>query len=104
VERGNIISTAKYDMLKETWIYQEIIQQVQAEMQQQRLAELRSLIIEITRLRFPRCEAQVKHVAERVNESVRLHELTVKLSTMQTEKVVRQYVQILKIPDADVMY
>jgi len=83
----------KYDMLRDTWIYQEIRQQVQAEEQQHCLLEQRLMLLEIVQTRFPRIKPQVKQVAEQLNEPAQLRSLIVKVSAVPTEKQARQALQ-----------
>ncbi len=83
----------KYDMLRDTWIYQEIRLQVQAEEQLHHLLEQRLILLEIVQARFPRIKPLVKQVAEDLNESIQLRSLILKISTAPTEKQARQALQ-----------
>ncbi len=87
------MNTQKYDMLRDTWIYQEIRQQVQAEEQQHRILEQRLILLEIVQARFPRIKPQVKQVAEQLNEPTQLRSLILKISIALTEKQARQALQ-----------
>src|SRR5262245_10985014 len=89
-ERESNLSTNKYDILRDTWIYQEIRQQVRSEEQQQYLLEQRRILLEIAQARFPRIEPLVKQVAEQLNESAQLRSLILKISTARTEKQARE--------------
>jgi len=80
-------------MLRDTWIYQEIRQQVQAEEQQHCLLEQRLMLLEIVQARFPRIKPQVKQVAEQLNEPAQLRSLIVKVSVAPMEKQARQALQ-----------
>ncbi len=84
------MDTQKYDLLRDTWIYQEIRQQVQAEEQQHRLLEQRLTLLEIVQARFPRIKSLVKQIAEQQNEPVQLRNLIIKVSTAPTERRARQ--------------
>jgi hypothetical protein len=84
------LDTQKYDLLRDTWIYQEIRQQVQAEEQQHRLLEQRLTLLEIVQARFPRIKSLVKQIAEQQNEPAQLRNLIIKVSTAPTEKRARQ--------------
>ncbi len=84
------MDTQKYDLLRDTWIYQEIRQQVQAEEQQHRLLEQRLTLLEIVQARFPRIKSLVKQIAEQQNEPAQLRNLIIKVSTAPTEKRARQ--------------
>jgi hypothetical protein len=92
-EKRKQLDIQKYDMLRDTWIYQEIRQQVQAEEQQHCLLEQRMMLLEIVQARFPRIKPQVKQVVEQLNEPARLRSLIVKVSAAPTEKQVRQALQ-----------
>ena len=80
-------------MLRDTWIYQEIRQQVQAEEQQHRILEQRLILLEIVQARFPRIKPQVKQVAGQLNEPTQLRSLILKISIALTEKQARQALQ-----------
>lgn len=87
------METQKYDLLRDTWIYQEIRQQVQAEEQQHHLLEQRLILLEIVHARFPRIKPLVKQIAEQQYEPAQLRSLIVKISSAATEKQVRQDLQ-----------
>ena len=89
----------KYDMLRDTWIYQEIQQQVQAEEQQRSLLEQRLILLEIVQVRFPRLKLLVKQVVEQMNESVQLRSMLLKISTASTQKQVKRILQEFAIAD-----
>jgi outer membrane PBP1 activator LpoA protein len=83
----------KYDVLRDTWIYQEIRQQVQEEERQHYLLEQRLILLKIVQARFPRIKPLVKQIAERLNEPAQLGSLILKVSTALTEKQARQSLQ-----------
>ena len=89
----------KYDMLRDTWIYQEIQQQVQAEEQRRSLLEQRLILLEIVQVRFPRLKLLVKQVVEQMNESVQLRSMLLKISTASTQKQVKRILQEFAIAD-----
>lgn len=89
----------KYDILRDTWIYQEIQQQVQAEEQQRSLLEQRLILLEIVQVRFPRLKLLVKHVAEQLNEPVQLRSMLLKISTASTQKQAKRILQEFAIAD-----
>jgi len=86
-------------MLRDTWIYQEIQQQVQAEEQQRSLLEQRLILLEIVQVRFPRLKLLVKQVVEQMNESVQLRSMLLKISTASTQKQVKRILQEFAIAD-----
>jgi hypothetical protein len=94
------LNTQKYDVLRDTWIYQEIRQQVQAEEQQHHLLEQRLILLEIVQARFPRIKPLVKQVAEQQNESAQLRGLILKISTALTEKQAKQALQEFTTEDS----
>ena len=81
----------KYDILRDTWIYREIQEQVQKETQQRYMGEQRDLLLEIVQARFPRLIAQVQQAAEQAGESLALRRLIIIVSTARTEKEARQW-------------
>jgi hypothetical protein len=83
----------KYDILRDTWIYQEIRQQVQTEEQQQYLLEQRMMLLDIVQARFPRIKPHVKRIVEQVSEPTQLRSLIVKVSIASKEKHARQVLQ-----------
>jgi hypothetical protein len=83
----------KYDILRDTWIYQEIRQQVRTEEQQHYLLEQRLMLLDIVQARFPRIKPHVKRIAEQLDEPAQLRGLIVKISIAPTEKQARQALQ-----------
>ena len=84
------VHTPKYDMLRETWIYQEIKQEVMSEEQEHFLQEQRQLLIEIVEARFPRLLALATSIVPSITEVSVLHALIVHVSTARLEKDARQ--------------
>jgi hypothetical protein len=80
----------QYDILKETWIYAEIKQQVQEEEYAAHVQEYRYMLQTIVQARFPRLELLAKEVINHVTNPVVLRDLIVKVSTAKIEKAVRQ--------------
>ena len=80
----------RYDVLRDTWIYQEIQQEIRAEIQQQHLAEQRHMVLEIVQARFPSVESLARKVVESINDGAVLRRLVVKMGTARTEKEARQ--------------
>ena len=79
-----------YDVLRNTWIYQEIKQEVQSEVHQQHITELRQTLLEIIEARFPRLETLAKRVVEHITEPARVQALLVKVGTARIEQEARQ--------------
>jgi predicted transposase YdaD len=80
----------KYDTLKDTWIYQEIKQQIQEEEHQHRLVEQRQTLLQIVQARFPRIESLAKKAIANITEPAILQDLIVKISIARAEKEARQ--------------
>ena len=84
-----------YDILRDTWIYKEIKQEVQAEQQEERLAEQRQLLQAIIKARFPRLVSQVNRAVEQITETATLQRLLTNVGTAKIEKEVRQALSTL---------
>jgi len=82
--------TPKYDILRETWIYQEIKQEVESEEREHFLEVQRQLLIEIVDARFPRLVLLAKSVAPAITEISALHSLILCISKARLEKEARQ--------------
>jgi|SRR5690242_7565464 predicted transcriptional regulator len=85
------MSVYQYDILKDTWIYAEIKQQVQEEEHSEQVQEYRQMLQAIVQARFPRLESLTKDVGGTLTSPAALRDLIVKVSTAKIEKVVRQY-------------
>ncbi len=92
MERGiyKAVQTPKYDILRETWIYQEIKQEVAFEEHQYFLQTQRQLLIEIVEARFPRLLSLAKSIVPSITEISALHSLIFCISTTRLEKDARQ--------------
>jgi DNA-directed RNA polymerase subunit E'/Rpb7 len=85
-----------YDILKDTWIYQEIRQQVIEEQEQSYISEQQHILLKIIHLRFPRATAQAKVTLETVSDPAILRSLLIKIGAARTEKEARQYLMELQ--------
>jgi hypothetical protein len=81
----------RYDVLKETWIYQEIRQEVVEEQRQAYIEEQQQMVCDIIKARFPRVETLGENVVKKVRDVVILRDLLVQISSSKTEKEARQY-------------
>lgn len=81
----------QYDILKDTWIYAEIKQQVQQEELAEQVREYRQMLQAIVQARFPRLEPLAKEVGNATTSPAALRDLIVKVSTAKGEKAVRQH-------------
>ena len=78
-----------YDILRETWIYAQIQQEVRQEERKQYISEQRQMLLEIVRARFPRISQLVERVTAEVTELDTLKGLLVKIGSAHTEKEAR---------------
>ncbi len=92
MERGTYrtVHTPKYDILRETWIYQEIKQEVVSEEHELFLQTQRQLLIEIVEARFPRLLALATNIVPSITDVSALHSLILCVSTARLEKDARQ--------------
>jgi hypothetical protein len=81
---------ARYAVLKDTWIYQEIKHEIQIEEREERIQEQRKVLQEIVQARFPRLAPQVEQISARLTDLETLRKLIVKVSTAKVEKEARQ--------------
>ena len=84
------VHTSKYDILRETWIYQEIKQEVVSEEHEHFLQTQRQLLVEIVEARFPRLLALATSIVPSITEISALHSLILCISKARLEKEARQ--------------
>ena len=82
--------SGSYNILKDTWIYQDIKREVQEEIQQRYVEDQRRTLLEIARVRFPRIEGLIRQFVEDKNELELLQTLIIQVSTARLEKDARQ--------------
>lgn len=75
---------SKYDDLHDTWIYQEIKAQVQADLQAQQRHELRYILLKIFEARFPRLII-LAHSLEQL-QSEQIQQLIIHIGSAQRER------------------
>jgi hypothetical protein len=75
-----------YNELKETWIYQDIKQQILEEVHLQQLADLRQTLFEIVEARFPRMLPLARKVAQAVDTPEEVRKLLVVVGGARTER------------------
>ena len=85
-----------YDMLRNTWIYQEIEERVREEEEGRYREELRLLMLEIVQARFPRIKFLAKQLSEQMTEWAMLRALVVQIGSAQGEKQARQVIREIK--------
>ncbi|GCF11369.1 hypothetical protein KDI_49330 [Dictyobacter arantiisoli] len=90
------MQTNNYEILRNTWIYQEIQQLIQTEIQQQQRDEHCQILLSIVQARFPRILAQARPRIIQIQDQASLRTLIVQIGSARTEKEARQ--QILQLP------
>lgn len=80
-----------YDLLKDTWIYREIQQQIEEEQKQSYIDEQQQLVLEIVQIRFPRIAVLTKTIMEDMTDLAALRALLIKVGTVRVEREARQY-------------
>jgi predicted transposase YdaD len=81
---------SRYAILKDTWIYQEIKQEIQIEEREGRLQEQRQILQEIVQVRFPRLTSLAEQVSTRLTDLEVLRNLIVRVGIAKAEKEARQ--------------
>ena len=80
-----------YDLLKDTWIYREIQQQIEEEQKKSYINEQQQLVLEIVQIRFPRIAVLTKTTMENMTDLTALRALLIKVGTARVEREARQY-------------
>ena len=80
-----------YDLLKDTWIYREIQQQIEEEQKKSYIDEQQQLVLEIVQIRFPRMAVLAKTTIETMTDLTALRALLIKVGTARVEREARQY-------------
>lgn len=83
----------QYDILRGTWIYQEIRQQVQTEIAQQQRHEQCQTLLAIVHARFPRLLSLATKKASQIQDAEHLQTLLIQVASARTEKVARLTLQ-----------
>jgi hypothetical protein len=79
-----------HDILKNTWIYQEIRQDVVEEVEQEQIAQMQVMVVEILQARFARIVPLGKRIVERIGGMEELRHLIVKIGAARGEKEARE--------------
>jgi ribosomal protein S4 len=79
-----------YDIIKNTWIYEDIKHEVVEELQQRHLDAQRHTLLAIVQARFPRIEALARQTVQHITELERLQALVVRVGMARTEREARQ--------------
>lgn len=78
-----------YDELRNTWIYQEIQQHIQAQLQRQDSEKHYQALHTIVQARFPRLLALVEQNAATAHDVSQLQALVISVASARTEKEAR---------------
>ncbi|GER87174.1 hypothetical protein KDW_13360 [Dictyobacter vulcani] len=79
-----------YDELRNTWIYQEIQQHIQTQLQQQDREKQYQALYIIVQARFPRLLALVEQKATTTHNARQLQTLVIHVASARTEKEARR--------------
>jgi hypothetical protein len=82
---------SRYEILQNSWIYQEIKQEIQAEENERHLQEQRQILLAIVHSRFPRIEGIVQNCIEQIESSHLLWNLLYNICTARVEKEARYH-------------
>ena len=80
-----------YDLLKDTWIYREIQQQIEEEQKRSYIDEQQQIVLEIVQVRFPRIAILTRTTMENMTDLTALRALLIKVGTARVEREARQY-------------
>jgi len=80
-----------YDLLKDTWIYREIQQQIVEEQKRSYIDEQQQIVLEIVQVRFPRIAVLTRTTLENMTDLTALRALLIKIGTARVEREARQY-------------
>ena len=78
------------DILRESWVYQEIIEQGREEERQRRIQEHRTILVRFIQLNFPELEALAKQQADGIKDPGVLSSMNIKLLSDQRVEEARQ--------------
>lgn len=79
-----------YLMLRDTWIYQDIKQEAQKEIQQNYVKQQQRILFAIVQARFPRIETLIGQLIKDTTELEVLYTLIIEMGTARLEKDARQ--------------
>jgi hypothetical protein len=82
--------SGSYLMLRDTWVYQDLKQEAQKEMQQIYVEQQQNMLLAIVQARFPRIEGLVRQLIKDRNELELLQTLIIQVGTARLEKDARQ--------------
>ena len=82
--------SGSYLMLRDTWVYQDLKQEAQKEIQQSYVEQQQHMLLAIVQARFPRIENLIRQLIKDTNELELLQTLIVQVGTARLEKDARQ--------------
>lgn len=82
--------SGSYLMLRDTWIYQDLKQEAQKEIQQNYVKQQHHILFAIVKARFPRIETLIGQLIKDTNELELLQTLIIEIGTARLEKDARQ--------------
>ncbi len=82
--------SGSYLMLRDTWIYQDLKQEAQKEIQQKYVKQQQHILFAIVQARFPRIETLIGQLIKDTNELELLQTLIIEMGTARLEKDARQ--------------
>ena len=83
------------DVLRDTWAYQEIMQEGRDEERRQRLKDQRQAIMTMIQLRFPNTTQLAKQQGDAIEEPEILQNLLLELLAIQTEEQAEQILLVV---------
>ncbi|HTI14457.1 MAG TPA: hypothetical protein VL461_07810 [Dictyobacter sp.] len=93
-----MVNTHQYDILRGTWIYQEIKQQVEDDIKSTQYREYQQLLREIVAERFPRLLSLVEQILDRPDVTQQLRDCLLQVGKARTEKEIRHYLIKMQHP------
>ena len=78
------------DILKDSWAYQELMEEGRQDVRLQELRRLRQILVDIVLGRFPRIVPQAQKHIDMIDDPALLQSLIVKISLAQSAKKVMQ--------------
>ena len=84
------VMSGSYLMLRDTWVYQDLKQEAQKEIQQSYVEQQQHMLLAIVQARFPRIESLIRQLIKDTNELELLQALIIQVGTARLEKEARQ--------------
>lgn len=81
--------SGSYLMLRDTWIYQDLKQEIQKDLETRYIEEQRHILLAIVQTRFPRIETLVEQLIADKGELELLQKLIIQIGSARLEKDAR---------------